>query len=62
MNVQENFEKEGSEFEEWTPADWKKSPKYISSIKDDNFRNFANDLNDLWKILGRKMKDEVAVS
>lgn len=44
------------------PADWKESPKYLSNVKDANFRWFGNELNKLWKILGRKMKNEVAVS
>lgn len=47
---------------DWIPTDWKESPKYVSNVKDDNFRNFAVELNKLWKILGRKMKDDVAVS
>lgn len=44
------------------PADWKESPKYLNNIRDTNFRWFGGELNKLWKILGRKMKNEVAVS
>lgn len=60
--LQQNFDKRGTEFTEWMPADWKESPKYLSNVKDTHFRWFAGELNKLWKILGRKMKNEVAVS
>lgn len=59
--LQANFEKRGTEFDDWMPTDWTESPKYLSNVKDDNFREFGMELNKLWKILGRKMKDEVAV-
>lgn len=60
--LQTNFEKRGTEFDDWLPPDWIESPKYLSNIKDVNFREFGVELNKLWKILGRKMKDDVAVS
>lgn len=59
--MQANFEKRGTEFDDWIPTDWIESPKYLDNIKDANFREFGKELNKLWKILGRKMKDEVAV-
>lgn len=62
FSIQTNFEKRGKEFEVWVPSDWTESPKYLNNIKDDNFREFAIELNNLWRILGRKMKDDVAVS
>lgn len=61
-SMQTNFEKRGTEFDDWLPTDWTASPKFISYIKDDNFRQFGVELNKLWKILGKKMKDDVAVS
>lgn len=60
--VQKNFDKRGTEFVDWVPADWNESPKYLNNVKDPNFKWFGGELNKLWKILGRKMKDEVAVS
>ncbi|PSN49112.1 Trehalase [Blattella germanica] len=57
--VQDNFEPAGSEFEDWDPSDWKDQPKFLRSIIDPNFRKWAKDLHDLWKFLGRKMKDDV---
>lgn len=58
----DNFEPRGSEFHPWTPNDWKENPKYINNIKDPAFKRFAFELNDLWKVLGRKMRDEITVS
>lgn len=57
--VEANFEKAGQEFTTWYPSDWVPSPRFLNSIKDDNFRNWASYLNGVWKILGRKMKDEI---
>ncbi|XP_017782171.1 PREDICTED: trehalase isoform X2 [Nicrophorus vespilloides] len=53
------FEPAGSEFEDWVPNDWNPSPSYIKNIKDEEYKIFANDLNEIWKDLGRKMKDEI---
>lgn len=60
--MKQNFDKRGTEFTKWIPDDWEESPKYLSKVKDTNFRWFGGELNKLWQILGRKMKDEVAVS
>lgn len=53
------FEAEGSEFETWVPADWKSHPKFLQKIQDKELRNFAFELNDIWKMLGRKMRSDV---
>ncbi|XP_031774563.1 trehalase [Apis florea] len=60
--VNDTFDPEGSEFEEWDPDDWTFRPKFLSRILDDDLRNFASDLNSIWKMLGRKMKDDVRVN
>lgn len=57
--VNKTFDKEGSEFEEWVPDDWKENPKYLNDIKDPEFRKWGAQLNNLWKLLGRKIKDDV---
>jgi alpha,alpha-trehalase len=57
--VNQTFEPRGSEFENWTPDDYKKNPAILSKIKDKEFRNFAQALNDIWLELGRKMKKEI---
>ena len=57
--LNENFEPAGSEFEKWEPSDWIKHPQFLYSIKDPGFREWGKQLNDLWKFLGRNMKDDV---
>lgn len=57
--VNQNFDPEGSEFEEWVPTDWKDNPAFLRRIKDPHFHQWASDLNKLWLQLGRKMKREV---
>lgn len=53
------FEPAGQEFEDWDPSDWKAHPKFVDDIKDVEFREWMLKLNSIWKILGRKLKDEV---
>ncbi|KAL0809999.1 hypothetical protein ABMA28_010833 [Loxostege sticticalis] len=57
--VQNNFDPEGSEFEDWVPTDWKEQPKFLQGIKDPLLNKWASDLNKLWLQLGRKMKPDV---
>ncbi|XP_076760877.1 trehalase isoform X2 [Xylocopa sonorina] len=60
--VNDTFDPEGSEFEEWDPEDWTTRPKFLTKILDDELRKFASDLNHIWKMLGRKMKDDVRIN
>ncbi|XP_050685580.1 trehalase-like isoform X2 [Leptidea sinapis] len=57
--VNQNFDPEGSEFEEWSPPDWKDNPAFLQRIKDPMLNQWASDLNKLWLDLGRKMKNDV---
>nr|ARD05075.1 trehalase 2 [Antheraea pernyi] len=57
--VNQNFDPEGSEFEDWRPTDWKDNPAFLQRIQDPLFHQWASDLNRLWLQLGRKMKDDV---
>lgn len=57
--VNDNFEAAGQEFEEWIPTDWKPDPAFANKIADVELRNWSLHLNDIWKELGRKMKDSV---
>ncbi|XP_033234086.1 uncharacterized protein [Drosophila pseudoobscura] len=59
MFVEKHFLEKGTELEQWTPPDWKCEPPFINRIADPDLRKFAVDLNGLWKVLGRRMKDEV---
>ncbi|KAG7207009.1 hypothetical protein KM043_000900 [Ampulex compressa] len=60
--VNDTFDPAGAEFEDWDPADWTTRPKFLANILDDNLRKFASDLNHIWKMLGRKMKDDVRIN
>lgn len=57
--VELNFDPAGQEFEDWDPEDWIPHPKFLDNIKDKTFRDWGKKLNDIWKILGRKMKEDV---
>ncbi|XP_044742177.1 trehalase isoform X2 [Chrysoperla carnea] len=57
--VNEHFEKPGKEFEAWQLADWKANPKFLQSIHDPEYKQWASKLNSLWNFLGRKMIDDV---
>lgn len=57
--VNDTFEPAGQEFEDWIPTDWITNPKFVNDIVDNEFRQWALNLNDIWKSLGRKMKDSV---
>lgn len=60
--VEQNFDPRGSEFENWTPDDFKKDPEILNKINDKELRNFASDLNGVWLELGRLMKKDVAAN
>ncbi|KAK9500278.1 hypothetical protein O3M35_001566 [Rhynocoris fuscipes] len=52
--VNENF-MNSTTVQNWTPPDWTAKPSIIKRIKDADYQKFALDLNDIWKILGRKV-------
>lgn len=62
LQFQFTFDPPGSEFEDWIPDDHKENPMFIANIKDAEYRQWARELNNLWLLLGRKMKNEVKVS
>ncbi|KAL5287276.1 TREH family protein [Megaselia abdita] len=57
--VKSSFSDRGSEFQPFTPPDWKENPRFLDLIKDPALRQWGADLNSLWHILGRKMIDDV---
>ncbi|XP_073416814.1 trehalase [Dendrobates tinctorius] len=57
--VNTSFAPPGTEFEEWNPQDWHKSPQFLNHITDSELRSWAADLHDLWKSLGRKISQNV---
>lgn len=58
--VNEYFE-EGNELEEWIPPDFTEHPSIVNRIKDNNYKQWALGLNQVWKTLARKVKDDVRV-
>lgn len=54
--VDNNFEAEGLEFEPWNPSDWISDPPFLSGINNSEFRNWAQQLHEGWKSLGRQIK------
>ncbi|XP_038610020.1 trehalase isoform X2 [Tachyglossus aculeatus] len=59
--VGKHFQPAGQELETWVPGDWKDSLPLLQNISDPELRAWAGALHGLWKILGRKMKDEVRI-
>lgn len=59
--VDENFVS-GEELELWDPPDWQEKPRKLYSIQDQSLRDWAFDLNSIWRTLSRKIKDEVHTS
>ncbi|XP_026219255.1 trehalase isoform X1 [Anabas testudineus] len=53
------FEEPGTEFESWTPPDWHDEPKFLGKIADQELRDWAKNIHDLWKSLGRKIRASV---
>lgn len=56
--INDNLE-DGDELEVWIPPDFNASPSILNRIKDQNYRYWAYKLNQLWKTLARKVKDDV---
>ncbi|KAH8252708.1 hypothetical protein KR032_001445, partial [Drosophila birchii] len=59
MFVERHFNPPGSELEPWTPTDWKPQPSFLARIYDPEMKQFAAEINELWKQLGRRIKDDV---
>ncbi|XP_053996141.1 trehalase-like [Hylaeus anthracinus] len=57
--IHTNFES-ANELVNWTLPDWKEHPSILRRIQDPKYREWAKDLNNIWKGLARKMNDSVA--
>lgn len=57
--VADNFDVNGTEFQEWTPKDWQPNPKFLSNITDIKLKEWATTLHGFWEELGRLIKDDV---
>lgn len=59
--VAENFAVQ-DELDNATLPDWKESPAILKSIQDPQFRQWAKNLNDFWKSLARKIKEDLIIN
>uniref|UniRef100_A0A8C6S4N1 Trehalase n=1 Tax=Neogobius melanostomus TaxID=47308 RepID=A0A8C6S4N1_9GOBI len=53
------FEKPGTEWEQWTPPDWHSKPTFLNKITDKQLREWAFNIHQLWKLLGKKIQNSV---
>ncbi|XP_039290147.1 trehalase [Nilaparvata lugens] len=56
--IKENFEN-GNELEPWTPSDFNDHPRFLDEIDDPDYKVWAYELNQFWKILARKVSSDV---
>nr|AFL03409.1 soluble trehalase [Laodelphax striatellus] len=56
--VNENFE-EVDELEPWMPADFSDQPSIVDRVRDPVYKQWMIDLNDVWRVLARRVKDDV---
>ncbi|KAH0519555.1 Trehalase [Microtus ochrogaster] len=57
--VQTYFQPVGQELQSWIPEDWKERPQFLQKISDAKLRDWAGQLHQIWKNLGKKMKPEI---
>ena len=56
--VDENFTMK-DQLVDYLPQDWVENPKILSEIADKNYQHFAKELNERWKLLSRKIVNDV---
>lgn len=59
--IDENFT-DGNEFESWTPTDWVPEPAIVKKVQDPGYKKLVIYLNEMWKDLARKVKDDVKLN
>jgi alpha,alpha-trehalase len=57
--VKDNFDEPGSELENCTLTDWQEYPPKLKAIQDPTFREWAYELNGIWRHLCKKTRAEV---
>jgi len=60
--LRDHFIDAGSEIMSWTPTDWVKYPTFIQHIKSEEYREFATQVNGMWKALGKQLVPDVHVN
>lgn len=56
--VDENFVAE-NDLENWSPPDYTENPKFVAAIKDEELKQFAKGINEIWPTLGRRVKAHI---
>jgi alpha,alpha-trehalase len=60
--LRENFLTAGSEIMSWTPSDWVQNPQFIQHMKSDIYKEFALQVNEMWKALGKQLAPDVKIN
>lgn len=58
--IDEHLE-DGDELEVWNPPDFSENPSIANRIRDRNYKQWALGLNQVWKTLARKVKEDVRI-
>ncbi|XP_060862084.1 trehalase-like [Metopolophium dirhodum] len=58
--IDEHLE-DGDELEVWNPPDFRENPSIANRIRDQKYKQWALGLNQVWKTLARKVKDDVRI-
>jgi len=58
--LRENFMTAGSEIMSWTPTDWVQNPGFIHNMRSEVYKEFATQVNGMWKSLGKQLIPDVA--
>ncbi|XP_035699852.1 trehalase-like [Branchiostoma floridae] len=57
--VSQWFSGPGAELEDWEPSDWQERPAFLNGIRDESYREWAEDLHGLWKKLSKRVSRDV---
>jgi alpha,alpha-trehalase len=59
--LRENFLTAGSEIMSWTPTDWVQNPNFVQNMRSEIYREFATQVNGMWKALGKQLIPDVDI-
>jgi alpha,alpha-trehalase len=60
--LRDHFLIAGSEIMSWTPTDWVQNPNFIQNMRSEAYKEFAIQVNAMWKALGKQLIPDVAVN
>ena len=59
--LSENFDEAGSDLDQFIPTDIQDSPGFIAGLTNEQYKRWASDLNQLWKVLGKVTAENVSL-